>query len=221
MPESLPQTDACETRWYSPRGRAGRWEFWCWAVGLIPLCIVGIFLLTVGLAWPVLWYCGSGAGAASAVAGIIAGIVVIISFFPFFMMLCRRLRDVGLNPLLAVLVWGILTVSGGLWVYAGFEFSSRILAEARPVAEKYDAAVAASYQSRNTAGGKSLRNEEKQVLRALVYRILQEEFQDRKGLYILLKVSGLVSALCLFSLPVTGLLPPRRHASELNNPTES
>ncbi len=217
MSDSLPQKDTSYTRWYSPQGRAGRWEFWCWAVGLFPLCIVGVFLLAVGLILPVLWYCSGGAQAAPAAAGIIAGSVVIISLFPFFMMLCRRLRDAGLNPLLSPLIWGILTVSIGLWVYAGFHLSRRILAEAQPVAERYDAAVAASYQRKDIAERKRLKEAEKQELRALVYREFNREAEDYRALFTILNVLSLACGCCVFVLPIIGFLPPQRKVSEQPN----
>lgn len=221
MPDTPTQSTACEARWYSPQGRAGRWEFWCWAVGLIPLCIVGVFLLTAGLILPVLWYCNSGAEAAPAAAGIIAGSVVIISLFPFFMMLCRRLRDAGLNPLLSLLIWGILAVSTGLWVYAGFHLSRRILAEAQPVAERYDTAVAASYQRKDIAERKRLKEAEKQELRALVYREFNRESEDNKTFFTMLNFLSLACGCCVLVLPIIGFLPPQRQISEQNNPTES
>ena len=62
MPDTPHHDLSATPRWYSPRGRAGRAEFWGWFFGLIPLSIAAFILLSIGWALAACYYISSGAG---------------------------------------------------------------------------------------------------------------------------------------------------------------
>lgn len=211
MPDTPHHDLSATPRWYSPRGRAGRAEFWGWFFGLIPLSIAAFILLSIGWALAACYYISSGAGYMPMIAAGYTALVVGLVLLPFCLMLCRRLRDAGFRVWIAPCLWCSIVLNAGLAVDVSFAVAVNALREARPIVERIDAQKA---QLQNESARLQLKEQEERELRALVQQLNDEFNADRPIELSLLSILTVTNGAALLLLLTLGFLPSKKHPTD-------
>ena len=211
MPDPATHEQPAASRWYSPRGRAGRAEFWAWFFGLIPLSIAAFILLSIGWVLAACYYISSGAGYMPTVAAAYTAAVVGVVFLPFFLMLCRRLRDTGFTAWVAPCLWCCVVLNAGLVVDVSFAVAVNAIREARPIVEKIDAQKS---QLKHDSDRRRLKEQEERELRALVQKLNDEFNADRPIELALLNILTFINGTALLPVLILGFLPRRKQSTD-------
>lgn len=216
MSDSLPPNSEFAARWYSPRGRAGRLEYWGWLLGTIPLCLAAAFLLCLGGVAAGIAYHLNGAGYIPVLMVLYAVSVVAAALAPFFLMLARRLRDAGLKPSWSWQILLSLMLNLALYVHLGFPVMVQTLSAAKPITDEIDREkerVHLEYVNDIPARQEALarlQEREKSELLQMYHRISDPVWEDRKVTLFCLEVLTRSNGIFLLLLIVPGFLPSRK-----------
>lgn len=220
MTASLPDCTSSATRWYSPRGRAGRMEFWCWLMGLPVMVTVVLFLLTVGGVVAGFACAGRASGYITALLTVYSVVVAGVCLLPFFLMLCRRLRDAGLKPRWSWDFLALLLVNLGLGVYLIFPPVISALHEALPITEQIDAEkirLHREYPEDDNARRRALADlklREQQELSRMVQQVSGRAWEHQQTALFCLEILTKSNVILLCLLLIPGFLPTRLNTSE-------
>lgn len=219
MADSLPASVSSATRWYSPRGRAGRAEFWCWLLGLPVLVSVALFLLILGGVVAGFAYARNASGYITALLTAYSVVVAGVCLLPFFLMLCRRLRDAGLKPRWSWDFFALLLVYLGLGVYLVFPPVVSALQKAIPIMEQIDAEkirLHREYPEDAAARRRALADlklRERQELRRMVKQVSGRAWEQQQVALFCLGILNKSNAVLLCLLLIPGFLPTRPETS--------
>lgn len=220
MPDTRSTSAATASRWYSPRGRAGRWEYWVWLLGTIPLCLAAAFLLCLGGVIGGMAYHLNGSAYIPLLMGLYAVLVVGAALAPFFLMMTRRLRDAGLKPSWSWQVLLSLMLNLALFVYLVFPIMVQSLSAAKPIIEEIDREkeqVHLKYVNDAPARLEALtrlQEREKSELLQMYHRIADPVWEDRQVLLICLDVLTRTNGIFLLLMIVPGFLPSGKIPAE-------
>lgn len=227
MPDTLPSRSEFATCWYSPRGRAGRLEYWAWLLGTIPLCLAAAFLLCLGGVVAGIAYHLNGAEYIPILMALFAVLVVGAALAPFFLMLTRRLRDAGLKTAWSWQVLLSLLLNLALFIHLGFPIMVQSLSAAQPIIDEIDREKERVHQelvhdtpARQEALAR-LQEREKRELLQMYHRIVDPVWEDRKAVLFCLNVLTKSNGIFLLLLLVPGFLPSRKNPAEQIPDSES
>lgn len=227
MPDTRSISASSASRWYSPQGRAGRFEYWAWLLGTIPLCLAAAFLLCLGGVIAGFAYHLNGAGYIPVLVALYAVIVVGAALAPFFLMMARRLRDAGLKPSWSWQVLLSLMLNLALFVHLAFPVLVHSLSAAKPIIEEIDREkerVHLQYVNDEPARQEALvrlQEREKSELLQMYHRLSDPVWEDRQVTLFCLTILFKCNGVLLLLLIVPGFLPSRKKPAEQTPDPES
>lgn len=220
MPDARPTSAATASHWYSPRGRAGRLEYWAWLLGTIPLCLAAAFLLCLGGVVGGIVYHLNEAAYIPVMVALYTVLVLGAALSPFFLMLARRLRDAGLKPSWSWQVLLSLMLNLALYIYLGFPIMVQSLSAAKPIIETIDREkerVHLEYVNDAPARQEALTRlqvREQNELLQMYHNIADPVWKDNQEALFCLDVLTRCNGVFLLLLLVPGFLPSRKNSAE-------